>query len=94
MGLLRQPTDHITKPLALLGGTVRLHDRQAGEPPCPSDSAFHRHDEKPYRCIPGEPRQVSLGFLIGSGAQISVLNKQQVEKCGIKLPRKGGNTGG
>ena len=45
-------------------------------------------DKEPYGHIPVGPRRISLEFLIATGAQIRVLNRQQADELGIKPSRK------
>lgn len=50
--------------------------------------------EQPSVHIPVGPEQISLEFLVDTGAQISALDKQQVEQLRVKLSRKTINTVG
>ena len=45
-------------------------------------------DKEPYGHIPVGPRRISLEFVIATGAQIRVLNRQQADELGIKPSRK------
>lgn len=48
----------------------------------------YNHSPPSYKHIPIGPKWIILEFLIDTGAQISVLNKQQGDELGIKISRK------